>query len=254
MRTALKIEMIKAKASGYLKAAMIVPLIFLVFTLMTLLSSQNPTGVTSGLSIMQVNIYNLWCFILLPIGIVMIINGDYQQENKALGLQQALANNWSLKARYWAKSFKYWLLLLLSHLALILVTVISNALTTKIATNFWLLLCVSLVIWIGSWPLIVINMHLLRYMNAIIVSLINLAFLAGSTLLEIPQSHWFWVDPWTYALRTIALLRINPNSTVIPPNSPLATDTKFIYLILLSVMVWLVINYFLAMIVNKKER
>ncbi|RHW46009.1 hypothetical protein DS832_06545 [Bombilactobacillus bombi] len=93
MQTALKVEIIKTKSSNYLKIALILPLIFLIFTLMTLLSSQNPTGLSDGISIIQTNIFNLWSLILLPFCIVMIINSDYQQENRALGWQQVEANN-----------------------------------------------------------------------------------------------------------------------------------------------------------------
>ncbi|MCO6541236.1 MAG: hypothetical protein J6573_02890 [Lactobacillus sp.] len=254
MQTALKVEIIKTKSSNYLKIALILPLIFLIFTLMTLLSSQNPTGLSDGISIIQTNIFNLWSLILLPFCIVMIINSDYQQENRALGWQQVEANNWPLQPLYWSKTFKYWLLLFLSHLTLVLVVVVSNLLTTKVSVNAGLLLATSLVLWLGSLPLIVINMHLLRYLNAIIVSILNLALSMGSAIYNISLSHYFWIDPWSYASRTIALLRIQPNGTSFSPGSFFANDVSFIYLILLSVSVWLLFNYFLSFIIVRKRQ
>ena len=41
MQTALKIEMLKTKSSTYLKTALVLPCIFLVFTLMTMLFSKH---------------------------------------------------------------------------------------------------------------------------------------------------------------------------------------------------------------------
>ncbi|MGL5900598.1 MAG: hypothetical protein ACRCZW_13250 [Lactobacillaceae bacterium] len=252
MKSALKVEFLKTKFSGYLKIALILPMIFFVFTLMTVLSSQNPTGLVDGVSVIQSNIFNLWSLILLPVGIVIIISSDYQQENKALGLQHTLANNWSLKQRYLAKSLKFWLLVLLSQLVLIPVVLISNLLTTKATGNISLLVCTSLVIWIGSFPLVVINMCLLNYLNTIIVSVLNLILSIGSTFLGITLTSSFWFNPWVYALRAVALLRINPNGTTLAANSFFATDTNFIYLILISVTLWLVANYLLALFSLRK--
>ncbi|RHW46008.1 hypothetical protein DS832_06540 [Bombilactobacillus bombi] len=145
-------------------------------------------------------------------------------------------------------------MLFLSHLTLVLVVVISNLLTTKVSVNAGLLLATSLVLWLGSLPLIVINMHLLRYLNAIIVSILNLALSMGSAIYNISLSHYFWIDPWSYASRTIALLRIQPNGTSFSPGSFFANDVSFIYLILLSVSVWLLFNYFLSFIIVRKRQ
>ena len=252
MQTALKIEMLKAKGSTYLKTALVLPCIFLVFTLMTILSSTNPTGMADGVSIIQSNIFNLWGLILLPICIVVIISSDFQQEYRALGRQRALANNWSLKWIYLAKTLKFWLLVLFSQLILIVIVLNSNLLTTKIVGDFPLLFCTSLVIWIGSLPLIVINMYLLSYLNAIMVSILNLFISIGSTFLGITLAPWFWIDPWVYALRTTTLLRSNPNGTILTTGNTLVNDTSFIYLILLSVTFWVIINYLYAIIIDRK--
>lgn len=252
MQTALKIEMLKAKGSTYLKTALVLPCIFLVFTLMTILSSTNPTGMADGVSIIQSNIFNLWGLILLPICIVVIISSDFQQEYRALGRQRALANNWSLKWIYLAKTLKFWLLVLFSQLILIVIVLNSNLLTTKIVGNFPLLFCTSLVIWIGSLPLIVINMYLLSYLNTIMVSILNLFISIGSTFLGITLAPWFWIDPWVYTLRTTTLLRSNPNGTILTTGNTLVNDTSFIYLILLSVTFWVIINYLYAIIIDRK--
>lgn len=252
MQTALKIEMLKTKSSNYLKITLFLPMIFFLFTLMTLLSSKNQTGLIDGISIIQTSIFNLWTLILLPVCIVAIISSDYQQESKSLGWQRALTNNWSVKYIYIAKSFKFCLLVLLSQLTLVVVVCVSNLLTTKSVGNVLLLLCTSLVMWIGSWPLIVINMQLLHYLNAIIVSIINLVILMGSTFSGMILTPWFWLNPWVYALRTATLLRINPNGTPLASNSTLTTDTSFIYWILIAVIVWLIINYFLSVKFDRK--
>ncbi|USS90259.1 hypothetical protein [Fructilactobacillus carniphilus] len=247
MKNALKIEILKTKSSNDLNIALILPLLFCVFTLMTLLSSRNPTGLVNGVSIIQTNIFNIWALILLPICVVMIISGDYQQEKRALGLQSVLANHWSLQQRYLAKSLKYWLLMLLAQTTLLVVVCISNLLTTRTVGNVALLSFASLVIWLGSWPLIVINMQLLRYLNAIMVILLNLGISIMSAFMGIALTLRFWLDPWVLALRTITLLRINPNGTVLSAQSNLTNNLSFIGWIVIVVVMWLIINYLLSL-------
>lgn len=251
VKTALLVEMIKSKHSSYLKTAAFLPLIFLIFTMVTLLSSQNPSGLMHGVSVIQTNIYNIWSLILLPVLIVMLINEDYQQENRSLGIQYLIANNWVFSWQYWAKTIKAWGLVLLAQLILVLVTLVSNILTTGSSQGSLLLVCVSLVIWIGSWPLVVINAFGLSYVNAIVVSLINLALSIGGTILNIAMSKWFWLDPWAYALRTNMLLQINPNGTII---STANNDTNFIFVIIMFTTVWMGINFGIAFSLDKRHK
>lgn len=155
MKNNFIVELIKTKNSKYFKISLIIPLIFLMFSLLTILTTTNSGGLSNGQSIIQSSIYNLWSFIILPVTIVLIINNDKKQENKALGHQTALVNNWSLQKIYLSKIFKYWTLILLSQFVLLLVIQISNLLTVHQVTSINKNIFILFIIWLGIFPLII---------------------------------------------------------------------------------------------------
>lgn len=253
MSVALQSELIKIRRSNSLKIAFFTPFIFLLFTLLTLLTSRNHQGTLNGVIIIQSNILNQWTVIVLSICVVLLVSSDYHQEQRALGIQHALANNWSLPAIFFAKSIKIWLLIGLTHLVLAVVIIVSNLLTARLAGNVLLILLVLLATWISSLPLIVINMVLLVKFNVILVGIANFLATLGSVFAGIVLGSWFWLDPWAYAARLAVLLRTNPNGNALPANSHLVNSTSFIYAILAMVTLWLVVDFLLAKIVEWRQ-
>lgn len=254
MSVALQSEIIKVRRSNSLKIAFFAPFIFLLFTLLTLLTSQNHQGTLYGVIIIQSNILNQWTVIVLAICIVLLVSSDYHQEQQALGIQHALANNWPLPAIFFAKSIKTWLLLGLTHLVLAAVIIVSNLLTARLAGNVSLILLVLLAIWISSLPLIVINMVLLTRLNVILVGIVNFLATLGSVFTGLVLGPWFWLDPWAYAARLAVLLRTNPNGNALPATSYLVNSTSFIYAILAMVTLWLLVDLLIAKTLGRGNR
>lgn len=253
MSIALQVEAIKTKASSYLYLAMTIPIIFFLLTVLSLLSSKSKTGLIGDLSFMQINIYNLWAIAVLPVAIILVISSDYRQSEKALELEHYYANNWSVRNLYIAKMFKFWLLILITQLVTFAITVVSNFLTTHTSPQMIILLLVSFVIWIGSLPLIVINMLLLRYINTITINILNIGLIFFSILKRSAFSNNFFLNPWSYGLRTNFLLRIQPNNTILEKSSELATNVNFIYYILILVTIWLILNVIIATLIDRKR-
>ena len=242
MKTALTCEWIKLKSSSTLKISLIAPFVFLVYTLLTKLSSQNPNGLTSHVSIIQTSIYNLWPLILMPIMIVLVINSDYSQEEKALGLQHAKMNNWPLDNIYLAKFFKYSFLLLISNFMIFLITVFSNIITTGYSI-IWLLVDTTFLMWLASFPLILISMGILKYLNPIVTAIGNILIILVSIFFNSLFYNWFWIDPWLYSMRPETILRINPNGTVLSLNNIYSENLSFIFPLIVVIVIWLIICF-----------
>lgn len=253
MAVALRCESLKTKDCSSLMLAIFLPCVFLVFTLVTILNSRSRTGMIDGVSIVQSNIVNQWSLLFLPLTIILIIASDYRQERQARGYQRLLANNWSFSNCYLAKSIKFASLLLLAHLSLLVVIVLSNLVTTGHVGKAALLAVVLLASSVSSWPLIVINMLLLLRLNPTIVALLNLLAVMGPLFFNFNLSKWFFIDPWTYSSRLMVLLRTQPNGTVLAANSALATDTNFLYPILLMVTCWMVIQVVMAVLLGRRQ-
>lgn len=63
----------------------------------------------------------------------------------------------------------------------------------------------------------------------------------------------FAFNPWNYSLRTIALLRINPNNTILDKNSWMAHDLSFIWYIIVAVLGWLLVDYLVVTLIGKQR-
>ncbi len=253
MLNTFKCELLKTRSSSLLHTTVGMPMLFMILTVMAILSSKSKTGEIDGLSFIQTDIYNLWATALLPIMVVILVSLDQFQGRQAHELQRYYANDWSINKLYLAKLIKFWALILLAQLEVCLVTMLSNLLTTGHVTQIGTLLGVSMLIWLGALPLISINAFLLQYANPVIASILNVGLVIMSVLLRNVFSPFFAFNPWNYSLRTIALLRINPNNTILAKNSWMAHDLSFIWYTVVAVLGWLLIDYLVVTLIGKQR-
>ena len=83
MLNTFKCELLKTRSSSLLHTTVGMPMLFMILTVMAILSSKSKTGEIDGLSFIQTDIYNLWATALLPIMVVILVSLDQFQGRQA---------------------------------------------------------------------------------------------------------------------------------------------------------------------------
>lgn len=212
-------EWLKSKRTLARYIFYIVPGLLLLFTLVGINNTQNPSGMyTGGIPVIQISFFNLWPMILSPILITLGCFFNLKLDKTSHFNQLCLANDWDLKKNLVAKIIIISGYYLISTLLFILISLVSIYLTTKSLPNYSLIISTTCLIYIAQLCLIPFNLILLRYLNVIVVLILNfcLSFVSALTIL----TPWYWLIPHGYALKVVTIMMgIHPNGVPFELNS-----------------------------------
>lgn len=210
---------IKMKKSSSKYCFLFIPLTLLIFTLTTLISPNNPSGMIGNVPITQMTFFNLWPIILSHITIVLGIYFNLKSDEDSGSNLQALSNNWDFKKIFLAKSMVLTIYLGISYLILFFISIVSIYIITGTFQNVPLILVTTILMFLGQICLIQINILLLRYLNVLFVLIFNL-FINIICVVYISLTKLFWLIPQGYAIKVATItMAIHPNGTPLDKNS-----------------------------------
>lgn len=235
----LKSELIKYKRTFAKKLILLIPLFFVIYSLIIRL--YLPTFSSSWKGIIYL-VFNWWTLIFIPLGMGLFTGLIAMQEKRSGNYSALLVHNTSPMVIWFNKVAAIAIYSLLSTLILIVSIIISGLLSSKgnippISQIF----IGSFVCWLSSLVLIPIQLWAATWKGVIFT--MGIAFIGMMTgVLSAPKSFWL-INPWSWATRMICpLIGIHPNGIPLKENDPLLSASVLPVGIFISIMAFLLLT------------
>lgn len=208
-------EWLKEKRSANKKLLLLVPIIFIAYSL---LLSYLMGGSENADSYLVVTAYNWYPLIILPIFISLLSCNSLAKERKHNNDLFYRSLNISSSKAYLAK-----LIIVTFELAFIMAVsfMILTSIDKGIFNNemeYGAVFLGTIYLFVGSLPLIAFSFFIYRMSNYFVVILMNFLLTIIGAVVAI-QSYWV-IYPWSYSLRMMApALGIHPNGTFVEAGS-----------------------------------
>ncbi len=245
----IKAEFIKERRAANSKLRFIVPIIFVVFSvLMVNLIGESP----SGRSYIVATSFNWYPVMILPIVLsLLVINiaSKEKQEHIFFLRSTDLSVGNSLIAKNIVVLFELIIILILSSVAIYFVgTVIFH---DNISAK--MLIIATLCLFIGSLPIIAISFLVYQVINKrFLIVLMNFLLTFISAIIA-PTANWKFL-PWAYSLRIICpITLVHPNGTFLETGSPLIDINTTYFGLGLSIVVYVFVIVATLFIESRKK-
>ncbi|MCO7127067.1 hypothetical protein NIE88_14955 [Sporolactobacillus shoreicorticis] len=229
----IKAEWLKEKRSANRKLMMMTPLVFIMFSfLMTLLMGTAP----KGKSYLVAAAFNWYPLIILPVILTLFvtnIKGKEKTVNEVFTRSLGIDSSYQWMAKNMIVIFELLITLAFSGLLVLLL----NGLLLNDTISFGRIVIATACLFLGSLPVVGISFVLNRFLNRIIVILINFILSSAAALIAV-EGSWL-LFAWCYNIRMMApTLGLHPNGTFLPAGSPLLNTGSIGTGVLLSLIVY----------------
>lgn len=206
-------EIMKVKATFFIKLLIIAPLIMVVYAFIsksgiTELGEQTMQGIYVAMS------FNWWPLIMIPMGVVILTLLEHNYEKRAGDYRFILSTSVNRTKVWIAKT-------IVVSVAMLATTVLFGICVSSVliflyhdASLIPKVMLTSILLGISCCALVPLQLFIVHRTNAAISILVGLIGLLSGAIAA--QQDWWFLHPWAISLRIVSpLLSIHPNGTMI---------------------------------------